>query len=91
MFDERHGHDLGRHGLAARVRAETIHVRAKRFDDRLILEVADDGIGLGPDGAVREGVGLGNARAPLIVTTLLASRMMVLVPVVMMVTAQVPS
>ena len=54
-----------RHGLAARVRAETIHVRAMRFDDRLILEVADDGIGLGPDGAVREGVGLGNARARL--------------------------
>jgi len=54
-----------RHGLAARVRAETIQVRAMRFDDRLILEVADDGIGLGPDGAVREGVGLGNARARL--------------------------
>ena len=36
-----------RHGLAARVRAETIQVRAMRFDDRLILEVADDGIGLG--------------------------------------------
>ena len=54
-----------RHGLAARVRAETIQVRAMRFDDRLILEVADDGIGLGADAAVREGVGLGNARARL--------------------------
>ena len=54
-----------RHGLAARVRAERIQLRAVRRDDHLILEVADDGIGLGPDGAAREGVGLGNARARL--------------------------
>ena len=33
--------------------------------DRLVLEVEDDGIGLGPDGAAREGVGLGNTRARL--------------------------
>jgi two-component system, LytTR family, sensor kinase len=54
-----------RHGLAARVRAEHVQIRAVRRDDRLILEVADDGIGLGPDGAAREGIGLGNARARL--------------------------
>ena len=54
-----------RHGLAARVRAERIQVRAMRRDERLILEVTDDGIGLGAAGAAREGVGLGNSRARL--------------------------
>ena len=54
-----------RHGLAVRVKAGRIQVRAMKRTDRLVLEVEDDGIGLGPDGAVREGVGLGNARARL--------------------------
>ena len=54
-----------RHGLAARVKAGRIQVRAMRRTDRLVLEVEDDGIGLGPDGAAREGVGLGNTRARL--------------------------
>jgi len=54
-----------RHGLAARVNACRIQVRAMKRTDRLVLEVEDDGIGLGPDGTAREGVGLGNTRARL--------------------------
>ena len=53
-----------RHGLAARVRAGRIDVRARRSGDRLVLEVEDDGAGL-EGGHAREGVGLGNTRARL--------------------------
>ena len=48
-----------RHGLAARVAAGRIRVRAMRRDDRLVLEVQDDGAGLEAHGNTREGVGLG--------------------------------
>ena len=54
-----------RHGLAARVTAGRIRVRAMRQGDRLVLEVQDDGAGLEPDVGTREGVGLGNTRARL--------------------------
>jgi LytS/YehU family sensor histidine kinase len=54
-----------RHGLAARVTAGRIRVRAMRRADRLVLEVQDDGTGLEADGRTREGVGLGNTRARL--------------------------
>jgi len=54
-----------RHGLAARVTAGRIRVRAMRRGDRLVLEVQDDGAGLDPHGGTREGVGLGNTRARL--------------------------
>jgi two-component sensor histidine kinase len=54
-----------RHGIGKRVRAGRIHVRARRSADRLVLEVEDDGAGLGAADAHREGVGLGNTRARL--------------------------
>ena len=54
-----------RHGLAARVTAGRIRVRAMRRADRLVLEVQDDGAGLDAHGETREGVGLGNTRARL--------------------------
>ena len=54
-----------RHGLAARVTAGRIRVRARRRADRLVLEVQDDGAGLDAHGETREGVGLGNTRARL--------------------------
>jgi two-component sensor histidine kinase len=54
-----------RHGLAARVTAGRIRVRALRRGDRLVLEVEDDGAGLEPHAGTREGVGLGNTRARL--------------------------
>lgn len=53
-----------RHGLASRAVLGRIDVRATAADDRLIIEVADDGAGLeSPD--IQEGVGLGNTRARL--------------------------
>ena len=54
-----------RHGLAKRVHAGRIHVRAMRSGDRLVLEVEDDGVGLDAAAYGREGVGLGNTRARL--------------------------
>jgi signal transduction histidine kinase len=53
-----------RHGLSARVRAGRIDIAAARRDDRLMLSVEDDGIGL-TAGELRQGVGLGNTRARL--------------------------
>lgn len=54
-----------RHGLAKRVTAGRILVRAGRQGDQLVLEVQDDGVGLADGAAAREGVGLGNTRARL--------------------------
>ena len=54
-----------RHGLAERLQAGRIDVRARRNGWRLMLEVQDDGAGFGQRDA-REGVGLGNTRARLI-------------------------
>jgi hypothetical protein len=54
-----------RHGLASRAAPGRIDVRATTTDDRLIVEVADDGAGLEDSSEVREGVGLGNTRARL--------------------------
>jgi two-component system, LytTR family, sensor kinase len=54
-----------RHGIGKRVRAGRIHIRARRSIERLVLEVEDDGAGLGAADAHREGVGLGNTRARL--------------------------
>jgi signal transduction histidine kinase len=54
-----------RHGLAARLTAGRIDVRATRRGDALRLEVEDDGTGLASEARAREGVGLGNMRARL--------------------------
>ncbi len=55
-----------RHGIAMRSAAGQVAIRARRRDQRLDLEVWDDGPGL-PDGgaSLREGVGLANTRARL--------------------------
>jgi two-component system, LytTR family, sensor kinase len=55
-----------RHGLAPRPGAGRLVVRARRDHGRLVLEVADDGVGgvrLGRD--FKEGIGLSNTRARL--------------------------
>jgi two-component system LytT family sensor kinase len=53
-----------KYGLAARLGAGAIGVRAERRGEALTIEVADDGQGFAP-GEMREGVGLGNTRARL--------------------------
>jgi LytS/YehU family sensor histidine kinase len=50
-----------RHGTARRSGHGRVSVRARVSDTRLVIEVEDDGAGLGA-GSWREGVGLGNAR-----------------------------
>lgn len=53
------------HGIGARALGGCIRVRAWREADRLLLVVADDGVGL-PNGApTREGIGLSNTRERL--------------------------
>jgi hypothetical protein len=56
-----------RHGLAPRSAPGRLEVRAGRWGDRLVLEVADNGLGIRvpPDGPFREGIGLSNTRARL--------------------------
>lgn len=54
-----------RHGIEPHARAGRIELRARRETDRLKLEVCDNGAGLKPDAAKREGVGLSNTRARL--------------------------
>jgi signal transduction histidine kinase len=54
-----------RHGISPRPAGGEIDVYARRLDDRLYLEVSDDGLGM-PDGdAAKEGVGLINTRERL--------------------------
>jgi len=55
-----------RHGIAVRSAAGRVSIRARRQDDRLALEIADDGPGLSPNVVeLHEGVGLSNTRARL--------------------------
>jgi two-component system, LytTR family, sensor kinase len=54
-----------RHGIGARAGAGCVAVSARRWDNRILLEVADDGAGLASDGVERTGIGLSNTRARL--------------------------
>ena len=54
-----------RHGTARRAGTGRVDVRATCDDGRLTLVVRDDGAGLPPGGAPREGVGLSSTRARL--------------------------
>jgi two-component system LytT family sensor kinase len=57
-----------RHGLSPKVAGGCITLRAKRSEAGLILEVADDGIGIAPErllAANRGGIGLSNVRERL--------------------------
>jgi len=53
-----------RHGLAMHVSAGRIAIEVYRIDDRLAIDVTDDGQGVAEE-AIREGIGLGNTRARL--------------------------
>ncbi len=53
-----------RHGLAPRPGPGRLDIRARREGDRLVVAVADDGLGL-PAGDRREGIGLSNTRGRL--------------------------
>ena len=52
------------HGIGARLEGGSINVRVTRREDRLLLEVMDDGAGL-PGHRIREGIGLTNTRERL--------------------------
>lgn len=54
-----------RHGVARQMAAVTVRIEARREGNELLLTVSDDGPGLGPPGAWREGVGLSNTRERL--------------------------
>jgi two-component system, LytTR family, sensor kinase len=55
-----------RHGIAPRRGPGTVEIRAERRGGRLVLQVADDGRGLPPEGLKRRGgVGVANTRARL--------------------------
>lgn len=55
-----------RHGISPLKRAGTVVVRATRVrDQRVQLEVADDGVGIDGEAAPAEGIGLGTTRARL--------------------------
>lgn len=54
-----------RHGLAPRATPGTVWIGARVDDGRLVLTVADDGVGAPSAASLREGVGLGATRARL--------------------------
>jgi LytS/YehU family sensor histidine kinase len=54
-----------RHGVAVRATAGVIEIYAERRDERLRLQVKDDGPGLPPDKSLSNGVGLSNTMARL--------------------------
>jgi len=53
-----------KHGIGARAGAGHIEIVARSDGDRLLIEIRDDGRGIG-SGVTREGVGLGNCRSRL--------------------------
>ena len=54
------------HGIAPHARAGEVVLRARRRDDRLELEVQDNGAGLPADKPLVDGIGLSNTRARLL-------------------------
>jgi two-component system LytT family sensor kinase len=54
-----------RHGLSRVARAGQVSIGARRLDDRLRLEVSDNGGGLPVDRPQQDGIGLSNTRARL--------------------------
>ncbi len=54
------------HGIEPHARTGRIILRARRLEDKLQLEVQDNGAGLSREGISREGVGLSNTRARLL-------------------------
>ena len=54
-----------RHGIAPRSTPGTVEIRADCKDDRLILQVRDDGPGISPDRVPKEGLGISSTRARL--------------------------
>jgi sensor histidine kinase YesM len=54
-----------KHGISPRVAAGHLHISVRRHNEKLSLEVGDDGVGTRGAQALAEGVGLGNARARL--------------------------
>ena len=52
-----------RHGIAPRSTPGTVEIRADCKNDRLILEVRDDGPGISPDRNLKDGVGISSTRA----------------------------
>jgi signal transduction histidine kinase len=53
------------HGIGRQARGGSVAVRAWRHDGRLHMTVEDDGAGLAPGAAVKEGIGLSNTRERL--------------------------
>ena len=53
------------HGIGTRARGGSIHVRAMRRSQSLVIEVEDDGVGISTDGSMNDGVGLSNTRERL--------------------------
>jgi hypothetical protein len=54
-----------RHGIAPRVGPGRLTIRVRRTDQRLVIEVSDNGVGLPPHGQARDGIGLSNTRGRL--------------------------
>lgn len=54
-----------RHGIAPRSTPGSVEVRAERNNDKLILEVRDDGPGISPKANPKDGVGISSTRARL--------------------------
>ena len=54
-----------KHGIAPRAEAGRISVVARQTDDRLTLEVVDNGVGVQPGQVIHDGVGLRNSRQRL--------------------------